>query len=48
MADIYGSQNNILLQTRLADAINKDDFKAKCDSLGQIWGNSVPGLHTWF
>ena len=21
---------------------------AKCDSLGQIWGNSVPGLHTWF
>ena len=20
----------------------------KCDSLGQIWGNSVPGLHTWF
>ena len=48
MADIYGSQNNVLLQTRLAESINKDDFMAKCDSLGQIWGNSVPGLHTWF
>ena len=48
MADIYESQNNVLLQTGLGDAINKDDFMAKCESLGQIWGNSVPGLHTWF
>ena len=48
MADIYGSQNNVLLQTGVADAINKDDFMAKYDLLGQIWSNSVPGLHTWF
>ena len=44
MADIYGSQNNVLLQTGLTDAINEDDFMTKCDSLGQICDNIVPGF----
>ena len=48
MADIYGCQNDVLLQTGLADAINEDDFMAKYESLGQIWDNLVPGFHRWF
>ena len=48
MADIYGSQNSVLLQTGLADVINEDDFMTKYDSLGQIWDNLVPGFHRWF
>ena len=34
-AEIYGSQNNVLLQTGIADAINKDGFMAKFESLCQ-------------
>ena len=45
LAVIYGRQNNVLLQTGQADAINEDDFMAKCDSLDQIWDNLVPGFH---
>ena len=33
MADIYGSQNEILLQNGLADVQNADDFKAMLESL---------------
>ena len=48
MADIYGSQNEILLQNGLADAENVDDFKARLDSLQPAWDNIVPGFHHWF
>ena len=34
-AEIYGSQNNVLLQAGIADAINKDGFMAKFESLCQ-------------
>ena len=34
-AEIYGSQNNVLLQTGIADHINKDGFMAKFESLCQ-------------
>ena len=48
MADIYGTQNNILFQTGLADAINEHDFMAKSDSLGQIWDYLFPGFQRRF
>ena len=48
MADINGYQNDVLLQTGLADAINEDDFMAKCESLGHIWDNLVPEFNRWF
>ena len=36
MADIYGSQNEILLQNGLADAENVDDFKGRLDTLQPV------------
>ena len=48
MTNIYGSQNEILLQNRLADAENVNDFKARLDSLQPVWDNIVPGFHHWF
>ena len=36
MADIYGSQNEVLLQNGMADAENVDDFKARLDSLQPV------------
>ena len=48
MADIYGSQNEILLQNGLVDAQNVDDFKARLDSLQPVFDNIVPGFHHWF
>ena len=36
MADIYGSQNEIVSQNGLADAENVDDFKAKVYSLQPV------------
>ena len=48
MADIYGFQNEILLQNGLADAENVDDFKARLDSLQFAWDNIVNGFHHWF
>ena len=48
MADIYGSQNEILLQNGLADVENADDFKARLDSLQLLWDSIVPGFHHWF
>ena len=48
MAGIYGSQNKVLLQEGLADAIDKDDFKAKLASLKPAWEVIGPGFHCWF
>ena len=48
MADIYGSQNEVLLQEGLADAIDKDDFKAKLVSFKPAWEVIAPGFHCWF
>ena len=48
MADIYGSQNEILLQNGLVDAENVDDFKARLDSLQPVLDNIVPDFHYWF
>ena len=36
MADIYGSQNEVLLQNGMTDAENVDDFKARLDSLQPV------------
>ena len=46
--DIYGSQNEILLQNGLVYAENVDDLKARLDSLQPVWDNIVPGFHHWF
>ena len=48
MADIYGSQNEVFFQEGLADAIDKDDFKAKLASLKPAWEVIAPGFHCWF
>ena len=50
MADIYGSQNEVLLQEGqgLADAIDKDDFRGKLASLKPAWEVIAPGFHCWF
>lgn len=44
MADIYGSQSDVLLQTELADAEDEDDFEVKLDSLKIVWEKNSP----WF
>ena len=48
MADIYGSQDEILLQNGLADADDESDFEAKLESLKPLWSDLVPGFHHWF
>ena len=48
MADIYGSQNEVLLQSGLADAEDESDFNAKLESLRATWEDLVPGFHRWF
>ena len=48
MADIYGPQNEVLLQEGLGDAIDKDDFKAKLASFKHAWEVIAPGFHCWF
>ena len=48
MANIYGSQNKVLFQEGLADAIDKDDFKAKLASLKPACEVIAPGFHCWF
>ena len=47
MADIYGSQNRILLQNKLAGTENANDFKTRLHSLQPAWDNIVPGVHHW-
>ena len=48
LADIYGSQNDILLQSRLADADDEDDFNIKLSSVKDIWEDIAPGFWDWF
>ena len=48
MADIYGTQNNVILQDGLADAIDEEDFDIKIDSIRYIWEELSPGFHEWF
>ena len=48
MADIYGSQGGILLESRLVDSYDEADFNVKLVSLVYIWDNLVPGFHKWF
>ena len=48
MADIYGSQEEILLQNGLADADDESDFEAKLESLKPLWSDLMPGFHHWF
>ena len=48
MADIYGLQNEVLLQSGLADAEDESDFDAKLESLRATWEDLVPGFHRWF
>ena len=45
MANIYGSQNKVLFQEGLADAIDKDDFKAKLASFKPACEVIAPGFH---
>ena len=47
MADSYNSQNEVL-QERLADAIDKDDLKAKLASLKPAWEVIPTGFQCWF
>ena len=48
LADIYGTQNEILLQNGLADSLDEEDFVTKLESLKDIWEDIVPGFHEWF
>ena len=48
MADIYGSQRGILLESGLVDSYDEADFNVKLVSLAHIWVNLVPGFHKWF
>ena len=48
VADIYGSQNKVLLQDRLADAIDSVDFQVKLSSLKPVGIGIAPGFHWWF
>ena len=43
MVDIYGSQNEVLLQEGLEDAIDEDGFIAKLASLKPAWKVIAPG-----
>ena len=48
MPDIYGSQVDSILQSRLADAMDEEDFQVKLDYLRELWDNLVQGFHEWF
>ena len=45
MTDIYGSQDDVLLQNSLADADDSEDFQIKLASLETVWESLVPGFH---
>ena len=45
MADIYGSQRGILLESGLVDSYDEADFNVKLVSLAHIWDNLFPGFH---
>ena len=42
MADIYGMQDDVLLQNGLADAEDECDFDAKLESLKPVWEEIAP------
>lgn len=48
LADIYGCQNDVVLQDGLADAEDGDDYVAKLASFQPVWDELVPGFHSWF
>jgi len=48
LADIYGCQNEVLLQDGLADAEDADDYDAKLASFQPVWDELAHGFHTWF
>ena len=48
MADIYGTQDSVLIQNGLADAEDESDLDAKLESLKPEWERIVPGFHQWF
>ena len=48
MADIYGTQNTLLLENGLVDTENEQDFSVKLASLQAVWDNIAPGFHHWF
>lgn len=48
MSDIYGAQDEILLQNGFADAEDECDFDAKLESLRPLWEEIAPGFHHWF
>ena len=48
MADIYGCQEQILLENGLADSEDPADYEAKLVSLKDVWESLVPGFHDGF
>lgn len=48
MADIYGSQIDVLLQNGLADTQDEEEFSVKLCSLKDSWERKAPGFHGWF
>ena len=48
MMDIYGSQEDSILKSRLTDTMDEEDFQVKLDSLRESWYNLVPCFHEWF
>ena len=48
LADIYGTQNDVVLQNGLADAYDADEFNSRLDSLEEIWNEAVPKFYDWF
>ena len=48
MADIYGSQSDVLLQRGLAFAEDENDFDVKLVSLKSVWEKAASGFPNWF
>lgn len=48
MADIYGTQNENVLEFGLADAEDENDLLVKLESLESTWESLVPSFYTWF
>ena len=48
MADIYDTQNSLLLENGLPDAENEEDFNVKLASFQAVWDNIAPGFQHLF
>uniref|UniRef100_A0A7M5X2F9 Uncharacterized protein n=1 Tax=Clytia hemisphaerica TaxID=252671 RepID=A0A7M5X2F9_9CNID len=48
MADIYGSQQDIIFKEGLADAVDSNDLSARIENLRPTWENLAPGFTDWF